>query len=57
MAEPAKKDDKELSPFERFQLFMRAIVAVPKAEIEEQEAEYQRERAKRKGLRAPKGAR
>jgi hypothetical protein len=47
----------ELSPFERLKRFARAIVAVPKSEIAEQEAEYQRQRAKQKELRAPKGAR
>jgi hypothetical protein len=50
----------ELSPFERFREFARRIIAVPKAEIEKQEAKYQRgRRAKKNGkvLRAPKGAR
>jgi hypothetical protein len=56
-AKPQKPD--ELSPFERFWDFARRIIAVPKAEIDEQEAEYHRQRAERKqkGLRAPKGAR
>jgi hypothetical protein len=56
-AKPKKFDD--LSPFERLREFARRIVAVPKAEIDHQEAEYQRQRAERKqkGLRAPKGAR
>jgi hypothetical protein len=54
-AKPQKPED--LSPFERFWDFARRIIAVPKAEIDEQEAEYQRQRAKRKVLRAPKGTR
>ena len=40
---------KEPTQFERFWDFARRIVAVPKAEIDEQEAEYQRQRKKRKG--------
>jgi hypothetical protein len=52
---PQKPDG--LSPFERFREFARRIIAVPKAEIDEQEVKYQREREKQKGLRAPKGAR
>ncbi len=32
-----------LSPFERFLEFARHIIAVPKAEIDKQEAQYQRE--------------
>ncbi len=59
MEQDAKPDKPELSPFERFREFARRIIAVPKAEIEKQEAKYQRERAKKNGkvLRAPKGAR
>jgi hypothetical protein len=53
--EHAKPED--LSPFERFREFARRIIAVPKSEIDKQEAEYQRQRQKQKGLRAPKGAR
>lgn len=56
----AKPEEPEsLSPFERFREFARRIIAVPKAEIEKQEAKYQRKRAKKneKVLRAPKGAR
>jgi hypothetical protein len=45
-AKPQKPDD--LSPFERFREFARRIIAVPKEEIDEQEAQYQRERSKRK---------
>jgi hypothetical protein len=45
-AKPQKSDG--LSPFERFREFARRIIAVPKAEIEKQEAEYQRQRAERK---------
>jgi hypothetical protein len=51
----AKPED--LSPFERFRELARRIIAVPKSEIDKQEAEYQRQRTNRKGLRAPKGAR
>jgi hypothetical protein len=39
---------KEPTPFERFWDFARRIVAVPKAEIDEQEAKYQRQRKERK---------
>jgi hypothetical protein len=39
---------KDPTPFERFWDFARRIVAVPKAEIDQQEAEYQRQRKKRK---------
>jgi len=53
----AKVDKPDLSPFERFREFARRIIAVPKAEIDKQEAKYQRERKKHRGLRAPKGAR
>jgi hypothetical protein len=48
-AKPQKPE--ELSPFERFWDLARRIIAVPKAEIDEQEAEYKRNRAKRKMLR------
>jgi hypothetical protein len=48
MSEPARKDDEQLSPFERFKQFARAIVAVPKTEIEQQEAEYRSERGRRR---------
>jgi len=41
-AKPDKSE--ELSPFERFWDFARRIIAVPKAEIDEQEANYQRSR-------------
>jgi len=51
----AKPDKPELSPFERFREFARRIIAVPKAEIDKQEAKYQRERKKQKGLRPHKG--
>jgi hypothetical protein len=54
----AKPDKPDLSPFERFSEFARRIIAVPKAEIDKQEAKYQRERAKKNGkvLRPRKGA-
>jgi hypothetical protein len=45
-AKPQKPE--ELSPFERFWDFARRIIAVPKAEIDEQEAEYQHRKRKRK---------
>jgi len=53
MEKPDKPE--ELTPFERFREFARRIVAVPKYEIDNQEAEYRRRRAedKEKGLRAP----
>ncbi len=34
----------DLSPFERFREFARRIIAAPKAEIDEQEAGYQRQK-------------
>jgi hypothetical protein len=43
-AKPQKPED--LSPFERFWDFTRRIIAVPKAEIDEQEAEYQRQKGR-----------
>jgi hypothetical protein len=49
----AKSED--LSPFERFREFARRIIAVPKSEIDKQEAEYQRQRALRKRDAPPKG--
>lgn len=57
--EDRPKSDKpeELSPYERFREFARRIIAVPKAEIDEQQAEYQRERSEQKALRSAKGAR
>jgi hypothetical protein len=45
MNEPTKR---EPTPFERLRDFARRIVAVPKEEIDQQEAEYQRQRKKRK---------
>ena len=45
----------DLSPFERFREFARRVIAVPKAEIDKQEAKYQRQRKKQKGLRPRKG--
>jgi hypothetical protein len=45
----------KLSPFERLREFARRIVAVPKAEIDQQELGYQRKRKKRKGMRPRKG--
>jgi hypothetical protein len=49
--QPPQRDP---SPFERFWDFARRIVAVPKAEIDEQEAEYQLQREKRKALLSDK---
>jgi hypothetical protein len=54
MSEPARKDDGQVSPFERFKRFTRATVAVSNAEIEKKEAEYERQRFK-KSSRMPKG--
>jgi hypothetical protein len=34
------------TPFEKFLAFTKKVVAVPKAEIDKREAEYQRERKK-----------
>jgi len=49
-AKPQKPED--LSPFERFREFARRIIAVPKAEIDKQEAEYKRARAESNADRA-----
>jgi hypothetical protein len=38
----AKPDKPDLSPFERFREFARRIIAVPKAEIDKEEAKYRR---------------
>jgi hypothetical protein len=48
-------EPEDLSPFERFREFARRIIAVPKAEIDKQEAKYQRQRALRKKVAPPKG--
>ena len=42
---------KELSPYERFREFARRIITVPKSEIAEKEAEYQRGRESEKAMR------
>ncbi len=49
---PTKPD---VTPFERFRDFARGIIAVPKAEIDKQEAEYQRQRKKEKVTQSQKG--
>jgi len=48
----------EPTPFERLRDFARKIVAVPKAEINEKEAEYrlEREKIKKVGARAVRKA-
>jgi hypothetical protein len=51
----AKPEKPDLSPFERFREFARRIIAVPKAEIDREEAKYQRYRKKQKALRPRKG--
>jgi hypothetical protein len=43
----------EQTPFERFVDFARKIVAVPKAEIDEQERIYRSQRRTRKKKKAP----
>jgi hypothetical protein len=46
-------NDKEKTPFEKFRQFTRAIVSVPKTEIDRREAEYKKtrkNRVKRRGL-------
>jgi hypothetical protein len=53
----AKPEKPDLSPFERLREFARRIVAVPKAEIDQQELGYQRKRKKRKGKGPLSGAR
>jgi len=49
-------DPRPPTPFERFWDFARRIVAVPKAEIDEQEAEYQRQRKKQREAHHPRKA-
>ncbi len=46
MEHDAKPDKPDLSPFERFREFARRIIAVPKAEIDKQEAKYQRQKGR-----------
>jgi hypothetical protein len=46
----------DLLPFERFREFARRIIAVPKAEIDKQEAEYQRQRENANDCAPAKGA-
>lgn len=41
-----QKKPEELSAFGRFPQFARRIIAVPKSEIDREEAEYQREKAR-----------
>jgi hypothetical protein len=41
-------DKKELTPFQRFELLIRGIVAVPKKEIEAEEARWRANRALKK---------
>jgi hypothetical protein len=48
---------RELSPYGRFREFAKRLVAVPKADLDEQLAKHQRDRLNAKELRAPKGAR
>jgi hypothetical protein len=50
-----KPTQPDVTPFERFRDFARRIIAVPKAEIDKQEAEYQRQRKKEKVTQSQKG--
>jgi hypothetical protein len=43
-----KSEKKQLTPFERFQTLIRGIVAVPKKEIEAEEARWRADRALKK---------
>jgi hypothetical protein len=45
VSEPASP---EPSPFKRFEDFARRIVAVPKSELDEKQAEYDKKKADRK---------
>ena len=42
----------QASPFKRFEDFARRIVAVPKRELDEKQAEYDRKKAERKARSA-----
>lgn len=50
---PDAKETGQPTPFEKFLAFTKKVVAVPKAEIDRREAEYQRARK----LRREKGKR
>jgi hypothetical protein len=41
--------------FERFDNFLRAVIAVPKAAIDKEEAKWKRARARKKRAKAQKG--
>jgi hypothetical protein len=45
-ARPERASPEAEAPFERFREFVRKVVAVPKAEIAEQERRYRKKRAK-----------
>ena len=40
----AKSDNKDSTPYERFDALAKMIIAVPKSELDKREAEYQKER-------------
>jgi len=50
---PQPTDPAPVAPFDAFRDFARKVLTVPKAEVQAQEAKYQRERAK-KPKRGPK---
>ena len=45
------------SPFERFESFTRILMAVPKKEIDEKQAEYERNKKRKKRKKPAKKAR
>jgi hypothetical protein len=45
---PPKPASESASPYERFDTFTRKLLAVPKADIDKREVEYQREKKIRK---------
>lgn len=46
---PAKR---EPTPFEKFQELTKKVIAVPKSEVDKRDAEWKRERLKKKSQRA-----
>lgn len=45
MSAPAKAEPR---PFDKFQQFAKRVLSVPKVEIDRREAEYQKERTKKR---------
>jgi len=43
-----------LKEFERFEAFAKALISVPKAEIDKRQKEYERQKQRRKRKKTPK---